>query len=138
MGRIPRWNGCLARLRRPTRDLALSQRVCGMRAPRVAHRERGVVGDGRKRISWNPTKCGGECSTVEVSGIWTMRPQWRAVWKVKCEGLEDETRPHAKSGACWGLYGETAAVAHTCTHHLFPRSRMSCRVGYRRISDGVK
>ena len=64
------------------------------------------------------------------------RTQRRTVWKVRCGCLEDEVHFPVKPKGRWFWYDEVAVAAHTCTLHPSPRSRMSCRAVYHRISMG--
>ena len=64
--------------------------------------------------------------------------QRRAVWKVGFGRSVDEMGYHAKPEAHRPRRDKIAAMAHTCTRHHFPRSRMSYTAVCRRISGRMK
>ena len=75
---------------------------------------------------------------MDVAGVRKATTQRRAVWKVKCGRSECQTGYHAKLEAHQPRRDKIAAMAHTCTRHPFPRSRMSYTAACRRISGGMK
>jgi len=75
---------------------------------------------------------------VVLLGDQKTRTHWRAFWKVKSGRLEGRVRDLAKQTAHWYRWDEIAVVAHICTRHPYPRSRMLYRAVWRRISGGME
>ena len=75
---------------------------------------------------------------MDVLDVRKIRTQRQAVRKVTRGWLEDEAHRRARSRRSWDWHDEIAAVVHTRIQYPFPRSHMSYRVVYRRISGGVK